>query len=79
MGALSPVNHEGLNIRAENKLQRVLPVIHSTSVSFCQTATQFISTISERKPRKKKKEKKTVSRVLEPTYNPQALNTGTCP
>ena len=48
-----------------------IPQVTIPQVSFSQTTTQILSTISERKPRKTK-------HVLGPIYIPRELNTGTC-
>ena len=63
-------------IRVEHKLQSIsrlfIPQVIITQVSFSQTTTQILSTISEHKPRK------TITHVLESIHIPRALNTGTC-
>ena len=63
-------------IRAENKLQSILklflPQVIIPQVSFSQTTSQILSTISECKPRK------TLTHVSEPIYIPWALNTEIC-
>ena len=45
---------------------------YTPQISFSQTTTKTITTISERKPRK------TIAHVLQPIHIPRALNTGTC-
>ena len=63
-------------IRPGNKFQSVywlfIPQVIIPEVSFSQTITQIVSTISEHRPRKAK------TPVLEPIQIPRALNTGTC-
>ena len=63
-------------IRVENRLESVsklfVPEVIISHISFSQTTTQILSTISERK------HTKIIKYVLKPIYIPRALNTGTC-